>query len=100
MERIRCEWDPVKDRINRRKHGVSFGEAEQLFASDLAVREAYDKEHSDDEDRFMALGPIRSGLVVVAYTEKDDGVIRIISARRATRREARMYRTWARSRCE
>ncbi|MCP3998513.1 MAG: BrnT family toxin [bacterium] len=65
---MRCEWDPVKDRINRRNQG-----------------------------RFMALGPIRSGLVVVAYTEKDDGVIRIISARRATRQEARMYRTWARS---
>jgi len=51
----------------------------------------YDEERSDDEDRFLAIGPIRRGVVVVVHTEPGDDVIRIISARMATRAEEQLF---------
>ena len=89
-EGVRFEWAPNKDRANQQKHGLSFDEATQLFASDNDYLEIYDDEHSDEEDRFIAIGPIRAGLVVVVYTERQDDVIRIVSARKATRKEVRL----------
>lgn len=53
--------------------------------------EIYDEEHSDDEDRFIAVGPIKRGLIVVVYTERDEDVLRIVSARMATKNERRSY---------
>jgi len=86
------EWDAAKDRSNRERHGVSFDEAKQLFVGDGEYLEIYDVEHSEDEDRFIAIGPIRRGLVVVVYTERREDVVRIISARIATPSEARLFR--------
>ena len=86
------EWDPEKDRLNRRLHGVSFDEAKELFTCDDDYLEIYDVGHSDDEDRFIGIGPIRAGLVLVVYTERSEEAIRIISARWATESEARLYR--------
>jgi uncharacterized DUF497 family protein len=85
------EWDPIKGKINQKKHGVSFQEAKELFTSDVDFLEFYDEEHSDKEDRFIAIGPIRTGVIVVIYTEPQDEVIRIVSARKATKKEVMLF---------
>jgi len=88
---MRFEWDPAKDKINRTKHGLSFEEATELFKAGVDYLEIYDEEHSDEEDRFIAIGRIKRGVIVVAYTERDDEILRILSARLATRKERRSY---------
>jgi len=93
---VKVVWDRSKDVANQKKHGVSFAAARQLFVSDASVLEIFDEDHSDDEDRFISIGPIRRGLVLVVWTEQDDQVVRIISARWATRREASLYRAYVR----
>ena len=85
------EWDPAKDRGNRRKHGVSFAEAQRLFEPGVDYLEIFDAAHSELEDRFLAIGPIDRGIVVVVYTEREEGRLRIIGARLATRREQDLY---------
>ncbi len=87
-------WDDSKDVRNRKEHGVSFEEASTLFASRDEYLEIFDKAHSSDEDRFIAIGPIARGMVLVVYTEQEDDTVRIISARWATKREAEMYRSY------
>lgn len=62
---VNFEWDDEKNLINQQKHGVSFEEARGLFESDVDYLEIFDSDHSDFEDRFIAIGPIRRGLVVV-----------------------------------
>ena len=84
---MRFEWDPSKAEANRRKHGVTFEEAQSLLVGVADYLEIYDREHSQEEDRFIAVGPIESGVICVVYTERDDGSFRIIGARKATRRE-------------
>lgn len=88
------EWDPEKDRLNREVHGVSFDEAKELFSSYEDYLEIYDGEHSFDEDRFIGIGPIQPGLVLVVYTERSEETIRIISARWATEPEVRLFRQY------
>ncbi|MGH9748951.1 MAG: BrnT family toxin [Candidatus Polarisedimenticolia bacterium] len=88
---MRFEWDPAKDKTNRAKHGLSFDEAAELFKAGVDYLEIYDEEHSDEEDRFIAVGPIKRGVIVVAYTERDDDVLRILSARRATKKECQRF---------
>ena len=92
MPEIRFEWDPAKSRSNKRKHGVSFEEAQTVFLDENAIR-YYDPDHSEDEDRFILLGlRIRLRMLVVCHCYRvDDTVIRIISARRADRTEAEQY---------
>ena len=87
---LQFEWDPNKDRRNRKKHGVSFDEASTVFADPLA-RTIGDPLHADEEDRYITLGQShRRRLLVVVFTDRGD-VIRIISARVATRRERKDY---------
>ena len=88
------EWDEAKDLSNQRKHGLSFSDARRLFESASEVLEIFDADHSDLEDRFIAVGPVRRGLVVVVYTERHEDTIRIISARRATTSEAGFFRRY------
>jgi uncharacterized DUF497 family protein len=84
------EWDPRKDAVNRRKHGVSFDEAATVF-EDSRVAVFFDEGHSDSEERYIALGISAKGrLLVVSHMYRGD-VIRIISARKATAGEARTY---------
>ena len=93
MAEIRFEWEPTKAQENLRKHGVPFEEARTVFYDDLAV-EFYDDQHSEWEDRLLLLGlssRLRLLLVCHCYRESES-VIRIISARKATPREARFYR--------
>lgn len=93
---MRFEWDPKKSRGNEKKHGLSFSEAKTLFESGVDYLEIYDEDHSADEDRFIAIGPVEGGLIVVAWTERPNGSIRIISARWAMRREQRLYQEYLR----
>jgi uncharacterized DUF497 family protein len=89
---IKFEWDPRKDRENQKKHGVSFEEAQSVFFDDSAVQ-FYDEEHSKKEDRFVMLGiSLKSRILVVCHCERKSGqVIRIISARKATKSECKYY---------
>jgi uncharacterized DUF497 family protein len=93
---MRLEWDAAKDETNRAKHGLSFEEASDLFKSGVDYLEIYDEEHSDEEDRFIAVGPIERGVIVVSYTEPDDKVLRLFSARLATKTERRRCEAYRR----
>ena len=87
---IDFEWNPEKAASNELKHGVSFAEAATAFGDSLSLT-IFDPEHSETEDRFMLLGESAFGnLIVVSHTARD-GTIRIISARRASRRERLQY---------
>jgi uncharacterized DUF497 family protein len=89
---IEFEWDPEKALANEQKHGVSFEEAQSVFYDDFA-RQFYDPENSESEDRFLMLGMSNQArLLLVCHCERSDGdVIRIISARKATRSEQTYY---------
>ena len=89
---LRIEWDPTKAAINKRKHGVSFEDAQTVF-SDERARLIDDPDHSEEEERFLLLGLSSSlRLLVVAHCYRGEGsVIRIISARKADRDEERFY---------
>ena len=85
-------WDESKATINRKKHKISFEEAQTVFDDSEALR-IYDPDHSDEEDRFLLLGlssALRMLVVCHCYRESDEQ-IRIISARKATRTEALTY---------
>lgn len=89
---IKFDWDPAKAASNLRKHGVSFEEAKSVFYDEFAIQ-FYDQSHSSDEERFLMLG-MSSGarLLLVCHCERDSGgVIRIISARKATQHESSFY---------
>ncbi len=84
------EWDPRKARLNLRKHGVSFEEAATVFGDVLSVT-IPDAEHSDEEQRWIMIGKSNEGnLLVVVHTESGT-LVRLISARPATRAEKRQY---------
>jgi uncharacterized DUF497 family protein len=89
---IRFDWDEKKNRSNRKKHGVWFEEALQVF-DDLSALRYYDQDHSVEEDRFLMLGMSASNrtLVVVFCERESPSLIRIISARKATKKELRAY---------
>jgi hypothetical protein len=91
---VEFEWDPAKDRSNQRKHGLSFAEAQALIESGVDYLEIFDAEHSEFEDRFIAIGPIDRGIVVVVYTEREESRVRIIGARLATNREQDLFRSY------
>jgi uncharacterized protein len=89
---LKFEWDPPKASANLGKHQVSFEEAKSVFYDEFAIQ-FFDEEHSSEEDRFLMLG-MSSGakLLIVCHCERENGeVIRIISARRATKRESAFY---------
>ena len=88
------EWDEDKRDSNLEKHGIDFVAATAVFEDPNAI-ETYDAEHSDDEDRYQIIGEAAPGVLFVVYTLRgeDEDVIRIISARRASRREIARYRS-------
>jgi len=88
---VRVTWDEAKNLTNKSNHGVSFEEAAELFASGIDFLELFDDAHSELEDRFIAIGPIRRGLVLIVWTERDESVKRIISARWVTKRERALF---------
>jgi uncharacterized DUF497 family protein len=92
MKPIKFLWNDRKNAANQTKHKVSFEEAQSVFFDENAI-EYYDPDHSESEDRFLMLGlsyPVR--ILVVSYTLREEGVaIRIISARKATKKEQNIY---------
>ena len=92
MSVLRFTWDQSKDRGNLRKHGVSFEEARTAFYDENAMV-YFDPDHSADEDRFILLGiSSRLRVLVVCHCHRaSHTLIRIISARRANRREQTEY---------
>ena len=85
-------WNEEKAAANREKHGVSFEEAQTVF-NDCSALRIYDPDHSDDEERFVLLGlssVLRMLVVCHCYRESDEQ-IRIISARKATKKESATY---------
>ncbi|MCR9093306.1 MAG: BrnT family toxin [bacterium] len=93
MPDLRFDWDERKSAANRRKHKVSFEEAQTVFYDDLAIFMEDPDEEEEDEDRFVLIGlsaSLRTLVVCHCYREGED-VIRIISARKAHREERRDY---------
>ncbi len=95
MLRYTFEWDPIKATENLRKHRISFDRAAEVFLDPLAIS-VFDEEHSEHEERWVSLGKDRSGSVlIVIHTFLEISAaeckIRIISARKATKRETRQY---------
>lgn len=92
MKAIEFSWDSKKAHANMRKHGVSFDEASTAFG-DANARLIFDPDHSNTEDRYILLGmTTRFRLVVVCHIyRKTERIIRIISARKATKHEVIEY---------
>ena len=92
MNELHFIWDDFKNETNKKKHGVSFEEAQTIFFDKFAM-EFFDLEHSREEDRFLLLGQsfsLRTLMVCHCYRDKDE-IIRIISARKATAKERSKY---------
>lgn len=89
---IKFEWDQAKAVSNKKKHGISFDEAQSVFYDEFAVQ-FFDEESSGSEDRFLMLGfSDEARLLIVCHCERDHGnIIRIISARKATKNEGKYY---------
>jgi uncharacterized DUF497 family protein len=92
MSKIIFEWNTAKASLNKKKHGINFDEAKSVFFDENA-KIIHDPEHSEDEERFVILGlsTVARILVVIHCYQKQDSIIRIISARKATRKETIQY---------
>lgn len=91
---MKFEWDHSKEKANREKHKVAFTDAAYIFA-DKYILNSFDEEHSGDEDRWVSIGQTQNGemLTVVHTYRKIEGAerIRIISARKTTKKERQQY---------
>ena len=89
---IKFQWNSAKAASNKKKHGVSFEEAQSVFYDEFAVQ-FFDEDNADSEDRFLMLGfSDEARLLIVCHCERDQGdTIRIISARKATKNERSYY---------
>ena len=92
METLSFEWDENKNAINKKKHKISFGEAQTVFYDEAALL-IDDPEHSQEEERFIIMGlSQKANLLVVCHCYRaSETVIRIISARKATKNESKYY---------
>ena len=96
MKTISFEWDEKKSQTNLEKHKIAFGEAQTVFF-DANARMMFDSTHSADEDRFVLLGlsgAMRVLVVVHCCRGKNEEIIRIISARKATGKEQKQYESF------
>lgn len=92
MDKIKFEWDENKNEINIKKHGLSFEEAKEVFEDEDAIL-FDDPDHSIYEERFLIIGIIKSEKIcIVSHCYRDDdNIIRLISARKATKNEKKIY---------
>lgn len=92
MSNITFEWNASKASVNKKKHGIDFDEAKTVFYDENA-KVIHDSEHSNNEERFAILGlsVVARMLVVIHCYRKNNGIIRIISARKATKKESMQY---------
>jgi hypothetical protein len=93
--RYTFEWDPIKAKENLRKHRISFDRAAEVILDPLAVS-IIDQEHSEDEERWVSLGKDRRGRVLILVhtfleVSAEECRVRIISARKASKREMKQY---------
>jgi len=88
---MRFEWDEAKNTVNIRKHGIDLADAVDAFNHPMLA--ALDQRSDHGEDRWLAIGWIQATVCVVVFTERDNDVIRLISARKATRLEVQRYAT-------
>ena len=95
MSQIDFEWDENKNQENKKKHGVSFEEAQTVFLDENAIR-FFDPDHSTHEDRFLMLGlSVQLRVLIVCHCHRaDDSTIRIISARKANQKEQKDYHAY------
>lgn len=87
------EWDTNKEKINIKKHGITFEQASYVFSDQFALN-MYDNEHSNTEERWIMLGKsLNENLLLVVHTfkDKEEELVRIISARKATSKEKQIY---------
>jgi uncharacterized protein len=89
VRHFKFEWDEAKNQANIRKHGFDFSDAEEMFEGPLLVRP--DTREDYGEERWIGIGFIRRRLAFVAFTERPEGTIRVISLRRAKRAEQKEY---------
>ncbi len=89
---MKFEWDENKNKINQKKHGIAFDEVKVIFEDDYSIL-FDDPDHSDDEDRFLIIGMSdNKGICIVSHCYRGaDEIIRIISARKATKTERKIY---------
>jgi len=85
---MKFDWDEAKRRFNIRKHGIDFLDVAKVFDGDILTIE--DDRYEYGENRFITLGILRNHVIVIAHTETET-LIRIISARKATRNEEKLY---------
>jgi len=92
---MKFEWDRKKERKNIKKHGVTFEQASYVFADSFALSR-YDEEHSDEEERWVLLGKsLNEIILLVVHTfrdNEDNEFVRIISARKASKKEEKIYK--------
>lgn len=94
MNDLKFEWDAAKNRLNLKKHGVSFEEARTVFTDELA-RLIPDPDHSEGEERFILMGmSVQARLLLVCHCERGADTIRIISARPAEKFERKQYESY------
>ena len=94
--RYEFDWDPAKARRNLQKHGVSFERAARVFLDPFAIS-IFDQAHSEKEDRWITIGAEENeALLVIVHTfrniDTEVSLVRLISARKATKEEAHQYR--------
>jgi len=88
---MRIEWDENKNKVNIQKHGVDFHDAAYVFTDPFQLN-IPDDDHSDHEERWIVLGKnLNDTLLLVVHTERSHNIIRIISARKATKNEQKRY---------
>jgi uncharacterized protein len=91
MKYYSFSWDNKKNLSNQKKHNISFDEAKTVFYDENAL-EFFDPDHSVDEDRYLLLGlSNKLRILLVSYTLESEHIIRIISARKATKNETKQY---------
>lgn len=92
MSGLEFEWDQAKNKANRKKHGISFEEAQTVFLDENAIR-YHDPDHSMEEERFIMLGmSFKLRVLIVCHCYRSgDTTIRIVSARKANKQEATAY---------
>ena len=86
---MQFEWDEAKNRINIQKHGIDFADVSLMFENEMLIEP--DRRFDYDEDRWIGIGFLGPGIAVVVWTERYGDLIRIISARRASRHERKRF---------
>jgi uncharacterized DUF497 family protein len=95
---MRFEWDEEKNQTNIQKHGLDFSDAPEIFAAPLLA--GIDDREDYGEVRWIAIGLLRSRVVVLLFTERDPDTIRIISLRKALAHERSQYEAYLTDRLE